>query len=138
MTITTLAMAFGIVFVLVGLLGFAAAPPPPGAPTLVVEAGHGLMLGLFPVNILHNLVHLLFGALGLMAAWGMLITARGYFQLVAVMYGLLTVLGIIPATQTTFGLIPIHGNDVWLHALLAVAAAVIGFAMPARAATVAR
>ena len=55
------------------------------------------------------------------------------FQFVAIMYGLLTVLGVIPATQTAFGLVPIHGNDVWLHAIVAVAAGVIGFAMPVRA-----
>lgn len=138
MTLGTLAMIFGIGFVLVGLLGFAAAPPPPDAPPLTVEQGHGLMLGLFPVNIVHNAVHLLFGALGLMAAWGVMLTARGYFQFVAVMYALLAVLGMIPATQTAFGLVPIHGNDVWLHAILAVAAGVIGFAMPARAAVPAR
>lgn len=37
-------------------------------------------------------------------------------------YALLTVLGLIPATNTTFGLVPIDGHDVWLHALLAVVA----------------
>src|SRR5687768_11162472 len=136
MNIGTLAMIFGIGFLAVGFLGFTAAPPPPDAPPLTVEQGHGLLLGLFPVNILHNVVHLLFGALGLMAAWGVMVGARGYFQFVGVMYGLLTVLGAIPATQTTFGLVPIHGNNVWLHAIIAVAAAVIGFAMPARPAAV--
>jgi hypothetical protein len=54
----------------------------------------------------------------------MLMSARAFFQMLAVAYALL---GIIPATQTTFGLIPIYGNDVWLHALIAVAAGVIGF-----------
>jgi hypothetical protein len=40
------------------------------------------------------------------------------------------VLGLIPATQTTFGLIPIWGNDVWFHALLAAGAAYFGFVAP--------
>jgi hypothetical protein len=79
----------------------------------------------------------LFGLLGLMAARGMLMSARAFFQMLAVAYALLTVLGMIPATQTTFGLIPIYGNDVWLHALIAIAAGVIGFtnmfATPSRA-----
>jgi hypothetical protein len=127
MPIGTLATVFGIVFVLVGVLGFFAAPPPPDAAPLAMEHGHGLALGLFPVNTLHNIVHLLFGALGLMAARGILMSARGYFQFLAIAYGALAVLGAIPATQTTFGLIPIYGNDVWLHALIAVAAGVIGF-----------
>jgi hypothetical protein len=70
---------------------------------------------------------LLFGVLGIAAARGALLTARGYFRVVAVAYGLLVVLGLLPATQTTFGLVPIWGHDVWLHALLAAGAAYFGF-----------
>jgi hypothetical protein len=127
MAIGTLATVFGIVFLVVGVSGLVAAPPPPDALPLQMEHGHGLALGLFPINTLHNVVHFLFGVLGLMAARGVLMSARAYFQFLAVSYALLAVLGAIPATQTTFGLIPIYGNDVWLHALIAVAAGVIGF-----------
>jgi hypothetical protein len=131
MNTATAAMAFGIVFILAGISGFFAAPPPPDAPPLMVEHGHGLALGMFPVNTLHNVVHLLFGALGLAAWRGAIVSAGGYFQVVAVSYGLLVVLGLLPATQTTFGLIPIWGADVWLHAALAVVAAYFGFMAPA-------
>jgi hypothetical protein len=127
MSTVTAALVFGVVFLLAGLAGFFPAAIPPGAPPLIVEHGHGLALGLFPVNTLHNVVHLLFGVLGIAAARGAILSARGYFQLVAVAYGLLVVLGLLPATQTTFGLIPIWGNDVWLHAILAVGAAYFGF-----------
>ena len=127
MAIGTLATVFGVVFLLVGISGFFASPPPADALPLQMDHGHGLALGMFPVNTLHNVVHLLFGVLGLMAAAGMLIGARTYFQFLAVSYALLALLGAIPATQTTFGFIPIYGNDVWLHALIAVAAGIIGF-----------
>ena len=112
MNLSTAAMLFGVVFLLAGGAGFFAAPPPPNAPPLIVEHGHGLALGLLPVNTLHNIVHVLFGVLGIAAARGALMTARGYFRLVAAAYALLALLGLIPATQTTFGLIPIYGNDV--------------------------
>lgn len=131
MNLANAALVFGIVFVLAGLSGFFAAPPPPDAPPLIVEHGHGLALGLLPVNTLHNAVHLLFGVLGVAAARGAILSARGYFRLVAVSYGLLVVLGLIPATRTTFGLIPIWGHDVWFHALLAAAAAYFAFVAPA-------
>ena len=130
MNLSTAAMVFGIVFALAGIAGFFATPPPPGSPPLVVEHGHGLALGLFPVNTLHNLVHLLFGVLGLAASRGAIMSARAYLQVVAVAYALLVLLGLIPATQTTFGLIPIWGADVWLHALLAAVAGYLGFAVP--------
>ena len=137
MAIGTLAAVFGLVFLLVGVLGFFAAPPPADALPLTMDHGHGMALGLFPVNTLHNVVHLLFGILGLMASRGMLMSARAFFQMLAVAYALLALLGMVPATQTAFGLIPIYGNDVWLHALIAVAAGIIGFtnvfATPAKA-----
>jgi hypothetical protein len=129
-----MAMVFGVVFSLIGVLGFF----PSGAPPLSVEHGHGMALGLFPINTLHNVVHLLFGVLGIAAARGALMSARAYFQLVAVAYALLVILGLLPTTQTTFGLIPIWGNDVWLHALIAAGAAYFGFAAPVAAAAARR
>lgn len=119
------ALVFGIVFAVVGFVGFVPSPPPPGAPPLAIEHGHGMALGLFPVNTVHNVVHLLFAILGI-AAWagGW---ARTYFQILAVSYGLLTVMGLVPGLQTTFGLVPIWGNDVFLHGAVAAASAYFGF-----------
>lgn len=135
MNTRTFALVLGLGFLAAGLAGFFASPPPPDAPPLTIEHGHGLALGLLPVNTLHNIVHLLFGALGLAAYAGMF-SARAYAQLVGVAYLALTVLGLLPATNTTFGLIPIYGADVALHAIIALAALYFGFmATPAPAAT---
>ena len=87
-------------------------------------------MGLLPVNLLHNLVHVLFGILGVVAFAGS-IAPRLYAQIVAVAYGLLFVLGLFPATNTLFGLVPIYGNDVWLHLVLGGVAAYFGFMAPA-------
>jgi len=126
MNTRTAALVFAIVFALVGLLGFVPSPPPPDAPPLAIEHGHGMALGMFPVNTLHNIVHLLFAALGF-AAWsgGW---SRRYFQLLAVSYAVLAVFGLLPGANTTFGLIPLWGNDVWLHAAIAGVSAYFGFA----------
>ena len=56
--------------------------------------------------------------------------ARAYCRFVAVVYALLAVVGLIPQLDTVFGLIPIHGHDVWLHAAIALVAAYFGFAGP--------
>ena len=130
MNARTFAAVLGVAFLLVGILGFFPGPIPPDAPPLRMEHGHGLLLGLFPINTLHNVVHLLFGVLGLAASRGAGLSARGFAQLVAVAYGLLVVLGLLPATQTTFGLIPIWGNDVWLHGAIALVSAIVGFGRP--------
>jgi hypothetical protein len=53
---------FGAVYILIGVLGF--------VPALVVPtavAGQGLLLGIFAVNAIHNIAHLLLGALMLYA-----------------------------------------------------------------------
>jgi hypothetical protein len=126
MNTRSIALVLGLGFVAAGLAGFVptAADPPAD---LTQTHGFGHALGLFPINTLHNAVHLLFGLLGILASRGTLMSARGYCQFVAVAYGLLVVLGLMQATRTTFGLIPIYGNDVWLHALLAAVAGYAGF-----------
>ena len=126
--VRTFALIFGIIYLLVGILGFipGLSTHPADAPHLTIESGHGYLLGFFPVNILHNIVHLVIGLAGLLASRSVS-GARLYAKILAVAYILLAILGLIPATQTTFGLIPIHGNDVWLHALSGLIAAYFGF-----------
>src|SRR5512141_1746765 len=104
------ALIFGIVFLLAGASGFIPGmlhPVPANAPPLTMDMGYGLVMGLLPVNVLHNLVHVLFGILGVLAYAG-LFAPRVYAQIVAVAYGLLVILGLVPATNTLFGLIPIY------------------------------
>jgi hypothetical protein len=123
------ALAYGIVFLLVGIAGFIpglVTSPQPG-PDVEVETGFGRLFDLFPVNWLHNLVHVAFGIWGL-AAYRSFSGARIYAQSVAVIYAVLAVMGLIPVLQTTFGLIPLYGHDVWLHVVLAAVAAYFGFA----------
>lgn len=129
MNTRTFALIFGIVFLAVGILGFVPGlvHPPGGAHEVNVTQNYGDLLGLFPVNVLHNIVHILFGLWGL-AAYRSLSGARTYARSVAVIYAVLTVMGFIPALNTTFGFIPLYGNDIWLHALLAAVAAYFGWA----------
>ena len=142
MTTRNFALIMGIVFLLVGILGFIPGITVMHNDPLETEGlnlggpGHGMLLGLFHVNILHNLVHLIFGGMGI-AMSRTYPNARLYAQIVAIVYGLLTILGALPHLGlspqfgTLFGLCPIHGHDVWLHALIALAAAYFGFIAPA-------
>jgi hypothetical protein len=131
--VRTFALLFGIVFLAVGAAGFVPGLAHPATHDgLTMTQGSAMLLGLFPVNILHNVVHLLFGLWGVMA-YRSISGSIGYFRAVAVIYALLTVLGLLPQTNTLFGFVPLQGNDVWLHALLAIVAAYFGFAHRERA-----
>jgi hypothetical protein len=126
------AMVFGAVFLLVGILGLIA----PGGMQMGADPAPATVLGMFPVNLLHNIVHLLFGVWGLVASRSFA-GAKTYATVGGVIYIVLACLAFV--SPTTFGLIPIGGNDIWLHAALGIVLAVFGFtakeapAAPARA-----
>ncbi|MBB4642489.1 DUF4383 domain-containing protein [Rhizorhapis suberifaciens] len=129
MTLRVFARIFGAIFLIVGVAGFIPALAPTHShPDVIMNASMGMLLGLFPVNILHNIVHLIFGlwALVASASFG---ASRFYFRSVAVIYALLAIMGLIDAGNlyTTFGLIPLYGNDVWLHGLIAAVSGYLGF-----------
>jgi len=129
MTSRDFARVAGILFLAVGVLGFVPgfkSAPPIWAPHIAAEGGYGLLLGLFAVNWIHNLVHLGIGIAGL-ASSHTLNDARRFARLLAVFYGGLAVMGLIPVLNSTFGLIPLFGHDVWLHAGTAAIAAYFGF-----------
>jgi hypothetical protein len=126
MNTRTFALIWGVGFLLAGLSGFVMATQGTPHPDLTMTHGYGHALGLFPVNTLHNIVHLLFGVWGLLA-YRSLGGARNYARAVAVIYGLFIVMGLIDGLNTTFGLVPLYGNDVWLHLALALPAAYFGF-----------
>jgi len=130
MNVRRFAMIFGFIYLLVGIAGFIPQllqQPPGDAPQVAVDSLHGYLLGLFPVNVLHTIVHLLIGVWGLVAAKSFGASVM-YGRSLAVIYGILAVMGLIPGLNTVFGLIPIHGHDVWLHAGTALIAAYFGFA----------
>jgi hypothetical protein len=117
---------------LLGLVPAALTAPPADAPKTSVTVLYGYLLGLFPVNVVHSVIHLLIGALGVAAwqadhVWHRITSPKMYARGVAILYGALALLGVIPAMNTLFGLVPIHGHDVWLHAGTAALAAYFGW-----------
>ncbi|UKA68529.1 DUF4383 domain-containing protein [Arthrobacter sp. FW306-05-C] len=123
------ALTAGAVFVLVGILGFI-----PGITTnysQMTYAGHdsgAMLLGIFQVSILHNVVHLLLGAAGLLMARTDVqskyyLIGGGILYLVIWLYGLF----IDQASGANF--IPVNTADNWLHAALGVAMVVLGFVL---------
>jgi hypothetical protein len=110
-TVQRIAQVFGVVFILVAILGFVTSGTSLDADPTTARK----ILGLFPVNLLHNLVHLIFGIWGLTAArsFG---GATAYGRLGGIIYLALAALALV--SPSMFGLVPIGGHDIWLHAVL--------------------
>lgn len=136
MTSRRFAQVIGVLFVVVGVLGFIpgflSTPHPNAVPGLFADEGYGLLFGLFPVNGIHNFVHLGVGIAGLsMARSGS--KARGFAKALTWFYGILAVMGAFPPLSMLFGLAPLHGWDVFLHGGTAAFAAYYGYGKQAQA-----
>jgi len=127
--IVAAARLVGAVFVLVGILGFI-----PGVTTNVSEmtfAGHesgAELLGIFQVSILHNIVHLLFGVVGLAAARSAL-NARRYLIVGGVIYLVLWLYGLLIDLDSGANFVPVNSADNWLHLVLGIGMVALGFAL---------
>lgn len=129
MKISTFALIAGAAYLALGILGLVPAcltPPPVDAPTTSFALLYGYLFGLFPVNVLHSALHIAVGFWGL-CAWRQKCNAVSYARAIAVLFVVLAVLGIPPGLNTLFGVMPIYGHDVWLHALTALAALHFGW-----------
>jgi hypothetical protein len=129
MRTATVAFFLGIAYLSAGLLGLVSAallPAPGDAPPIHFTVLYGYLLGLFPVNVLNSTVHLAIGVWGIVAGRGMT-SPKWYARLLAIFYGALAVMGVTPGLNTLFGMLPIHGHDVWLYAGTAGVAAYFGW-----------
>lgn len=122
--IKTAAVLFGIVFILIGILGFV-----PGI------TDNQMLLGIFHVNAAHNVVHLLSGAAALFAGMTSAGAARIYFRVFGVIYGLVAVMGFMMGDGMLLGMISNNTADTWLHVGIAAVSLLLGF-MPASSETV--
>src|SRR5690606_25103907 len=115
------ALAVGAVFLLVGILGFV-----PGITTNLGDiefAGHDSgaeLLGIFQVSVLHNIVHLLFGLIGLWAARESAEVSTAYLIAGGVVYGVLALYGAVVDATSDANFVPLNTADNWLHLVLAI------------------
>lgn len=123
------AIVAGIVYFLIGVAGFfpALLAPPDETRHITIGALNGKLFGLFHVNLAHTLVHLGVGAWGVLAARASEAAAANYARSIAILFAVLAVMGLFPRLDTVFGLLPLHGHDIWLHAGTAAVSAYVGW-----------
>jgi predicted transporter len=123
----TAAMVVGATFLLVGVLGFV-----PGITTGYDDmtfAGHesgAELLGIFEVSVLHNIVHLLFGVAGILAARSSATTAGRYLLGGGLVYAVLWIYGLLIDKDSSANFVPLNTADDWLHFVLAVGMIALG------------
>lgn len=114
MTAKKASLAFGVVFLLIGVLGFVPAFVP-----------GGLLLGIFMVGAVHNIIHLLSGVAAL-AASSSEGYATTYFKVFGVVYTIVTLVGFVQG-NTVLGLIDVNLADNLLHLAIAAVSLYFGF-----------
>lgn len=124
------AAAVGAAFLLVGVLGFI-----PGIVTnydLMEFAGHDSgaeLLGVFQVSILHNLVHLVFGVVGVLATRTAAMS-RNFLLGGGVIYLVLWIYGLVIDKADNANFVPLNSADDWLHFALGLAMVLLGALLP--------
>ncbi|HEX2152454.1 MAG TPA: DUF4383 domain-containing protein [Acidimicrobiia bacterium] len=125
------ALAMGGVFLLVGVAGFI-----PGVTTnydsmqFAGPESDALLLGIFEVSILHNIVHLAFGAWGIAAARSFS-GSRVFLLGGGIIYALLWLYGLVVPQDSDANFVPLNAADNWLHFGLAVVMIGLGLALAA-------
>jgi Domain of unknown function (DUF4383) len=117
--VKTLAILFGIVFLAVGILGF--------VPGITKDE---MLLGIFMVNTVHSVIHIVSGVAFLLAAMGGAGASRMWFQIFGLIYAVVAIMGFVVGNGMIFNLISNNTADTWLHVVLAVVMLLIGFGTP--------
>ena len=124
-----LARLLGLFAFAIGIAGFfpiATAPADLTSPYLTIGRDYGFVAGLFATNAVLDGLHAAFGIWGILASFSFP-RAVGFCRWTAWIFALLFLLGVIPITNTLFGVAPLYGHDIWLHLVIAIAAAFGGY-----------
>ena len=115
--VKTAAILFGLVFLLVGILGF--------VPAITKDE---MLLGIFHVNFAHNIVHLASGAVFLLCGMAGAGPSRMFFRIFGIVYALVAALGFYYGDNAILGVISNNSADTWLHVGIAAVSLIVGFA----------
>jgi Domain of unknown function (DUF4383) len=118
------AILFGLVFLVVGILGF--------VPSITKDE---MLLGIFHVNLAHNIVHLASGAVFLLCGLAGAGPSRMFFRIFGIVYAAVAALGFYYGDQPILGIVSNNMAVVWLHVGLAVVMLIIGFGVSGETAT---
>lgn len=112
----TCAIIFGIIMFVIGILGFIPQANP-----------KGFLLGIFHVNLEHNLIHIVTGIISILCGLTSRHASRIFFKIFGIVYALVALLGFYYVDRPIFGLIANNIPDAILHVVIAIFALYLGF-----------
>lgn len=110
------ASLLGWILLIAGILGFI-----PGI------TNDGMLLGVFEVNSMNNVLHIVIGLLGLYLASKGEESSQTFLKIAGVIYAILAVLGFL-TSGLVLGIFADNNATTWLHVVIAVVALYLGFA----------
>lgn len=128
----TVAAIIALVFLAVGVLGFI--PGVTSDTDQLAIAGHhsgAMLLGVFQVSVLHNVIHLLFGVVGLVMS-RTAGAARAFLIVGGLIYLALWVLGLLFGHVDALNVVPVNDADNWLHLGLGAVMLLLGLVVGRR------
>ncbi|MBV9576739.1 MAG: DUF4383 domain-containing protein [Gammaproteobacteria bacterium] len=108
-------LIFGIGFIFAGVAAF-----------MPAYMKHGLFLGYFEVNTMHNVIHAVSGVVAIVSALNMRY-AKLYFKIFGILYGIVAIVGFALKGDLSFMMMHMNMADNVLHAIIAVVALYLGF-----------
>jgi hypothetical protein len=115
------AIFFGILLLAAGAGGF--------VPQLTPD---GLLLGIFAVDTMHNVVHVITGILAIAMGVAGVAQARMFFRLIGVVYAVIAVLGFVGGRDGHVMGMAMNMADHLLHVGIAILGLALGFAFDLR------
>ncbi|MFZ9521650.1 MAG: DUF4383 domain-containing protein [Silvanigrellaceae bacterium] len=116
------ALTSGVVFFLLGIFGFVTffvSAPPADTPSMKITTSLGLLFAIFPVNSLLNIVHCLWGLVGIVA-YTSNDASKSFAKWSGYGAAILTILGMMKFSNTFAGLMPLYSHNIWLHGVMAI------------------
>lgn len=121
----TFALLVGAVFLLVGILGFIPGIVSEHDTKFLGQDGDSKLLGIFQINFLHNLVHVIFGVAGIAMA-KRTDSARNYLIGGGVIYLVVFLYGLLIDFGSDANIINLNAADNVLHLVLGSAMIALG------------
>jgi hypothetical protein len=110
------ATLFGLIMLAIGVSGFVPEINP-----------NGHLMGIFNLNLVHNLIHVITGFISLACGLSSEIASRIFFQVFGILYALFALLGFYFVERPIFGIIAHNLPDAIFHSLIAIIALFLGF-----------